>query len=429
MPAPPYTLGWVYNLEIAPSESDARGIIALAVVFPLLAVLCVGLKFRIRIKTIGSVGWDDIALAISCRRLWLLTFASGIKHWLQCHSHTSYVDIATQVLFDKCTDLTRVAETKWGLGLRAADFPLENAVPFSRIQFAGGPLYCLTVLGFKLSLLISYLRVAGFNRIYATVVWTVLVSVVISQILFTILLSVGCQPIAKQWDPSIPGKCLNALPVYFALGGTSLGWDLIIIVLPFPILRRLQLDFHRKVKPLCADEFRFKVALFAVFSLGFFVTIVQAVRLTSIARLATYTDSKGSIQWSAVEINLGVVVACVPTFGPLIKRFGQKVSRGSRSKVSKLANSSRRKTNETRSRVPAERIRSWKDPTVAEDEIELWTSTNRIVGGASRIQSTATGSDNDEDGKQSAAQSVDERQIRVQRDVTVQHDEAVCQRV
>lgn len=270
---------------------------------------------------------------------------------------------------------------------------------YQQIQFAGGPLYCLTVLGFKLSLLISYLRVAGFNRTYATVVWIVLVS------------------IAKQWDPSIPGKCLNALPIYFALGGTSLGWDLIIIILPFPILRRLQLDFHRKV------------ALFAVFSLGFFVTIVQAIRLTSIARLATYTDSKGSIQWSAVEINLGVVVACVPTFGPLIKRFGQKVSRGSRSKVSKLANSSRRKTNETRSRVLAEGTRSWKGPTVAEDEIELWTSTNRIVGGASRMQSSATGSDNDEEGKQSAPQSVDERQIRVQRDVTVQHDEAVCQRV
>ncbi|KAG9563348.1 hypothetical protein KCU71_g5849, partial [Aureobasidium melanogenum] len=386
MPVPPYTLGWVYNLEIAPSESDARGIIALAVIFPLLAVLCVGLKFRVRIKTIGSVGWDDIALAISC----------GLNIGYSA---------------------TAIHQTKWGLGLKAADFPPENAVPFSRIQFAGGPLYCLTVLGFKLSLLISYLKVAGFNRTYATVVWTVLVFVVISQILFTILLSVGCQPIAKQWDPSIPGKCLNALPIYFALGGTSLGWDLIIIVLPFPILRRLQLDFHRKV------------ALFAVFSLGFFVTIVQAVRLTSIARLATYTDSKGSIQWSAVEINLGVVVACVPTFGPLIKRFGQKVSRGSRSKVSKLANSSRRKTNETRSRVPAERTRSWKGPTVAEDEIELWTSTNRIVGGASRMQSTATGSVNDEESKQSAAQSVDERQIRVQRDVTVQHDEAVCQRV
>lgn len=172
-----------------------------------------------------------------------------------------------------------------------------------------------------------------------------------------------------------------------------------------------------------------QVALLAVFSLGFFVTIVQAIRLTSIAKLATYTDSKGSIQWSAVEINLGVVVACVPTFGPLVKRFGQKVSRGSRSKVSRLANSSRRKTNESRSRLPADMTRSWKGPTVAEDEIELWTSTNRIVGGASRIQSSATGSGDDDDGKQSASQSVHEQQIRVQRDVTVRMDDGGIQHV
>ncbi|KAI4728928.1 hypothetical protein E4T49_03374 [Aureobasidium sp. EXF-10728] len=386
MSSPPYTLGWVNNLSTAPSESDAQGVIALAAVFPLLAVLCVGIKFRIRLKTIGSIGWDDIILAISC----------GLNIGYSA---------------------TAIYQTKWGLGLEAKDFPSKNAVPFSRVQFAGGPIYCLAVLGFKLSLLITYLRVAGFNRIYAIIVWVVIVSVVISQILFTILLSAGCRPIAKQWDPSIPGKCLNALPIYFALGGTSLGWDLIIIVLPFPILRRLQLDLRRKL------------ALLAVFSLGFFVTIVQAIRLTSISKLATYTDSKGSIEWSAVEINLGVVVACFSTFGPLITRFGKKVSRGSRSKVSRLANSSRRKTNETRSRLPADMTRSWKVPTVAEDEIELWTSTNRIVGGASRMQSSVTGSDNDEEGKQSSRQSINEQQIRVQHDVTVRHDEAVHQRV
>ncbi|KAI5240906.1 hypothetical protein E4T43_05753 [Aureobasidium subglaciale] len=386
MSPPPYTVGWVYNLETIPTSSDARGIIALAVVFPLLAILFVGFKFKIRWKTIGSVGGDDIALAISC----------GLN-----------IGYSAAAIY----------QTKWGLGLNAADFPPENAVPFSRTQFAGGPLYCLTVLGFKLSLLISYLRVAGFNRTYATVVWVVMGSVIVCQILFTILLSAGCRPIAKQWDPSIPGTCLNALPIYFALGGTSLGWDLIIIILPFPILRRLHLDWQRKV------------ALLAVFSLGFFVTIVQAIRLTSIARLATYTDSKGSIQWSTVEINLGVVVACVPTFGPLVKRWGQKVSRGSRSKVSKLAGSSRRKTNETRSRLPADMSRSWKGPTVAEDEIELWTSTNRIVGGASRMQSSAAGSENDDDGKQSGSQSLHEQQIRVQRDVTVRLDEIGLQHV
>lgn len=181
---------------------------------------------------------------------------------------------------------------------------------------------------------------------------------------------------------------------------------------------------REKLLPLLTPARAAQVALLAVFSLGFFVTIVQAIRLTSIARLATYTDSKGSIQWSAVEINLGVVVACVPTFGPLVKRFGQKVSRGSKSKVSKIVNSSRRKTTDTRSRIPADLTRNWKGPTVAEDEIELWTSTNRIVGGTSRMHGSATTLDDDEDDRRSAAKSVLEQQIRVQHDVTVQLSEA-----
>lgn len=53
--------------------------------------------------------------------------------------------------------------------------------------------------------------------------------------------------INTEWDPSIEGKCINALPMYFALGGTSLAWDVLIIVMPFPILKRLQLDMRSKV--------------------------------------------------------------------------------------------------------------------------------------------------------------------------------------
>lgn len=96
MSAPPYTLGWVHNLETAPASSDARGIIALAVVFPLVAVLCVGFKFTIRLRTIGSVGWDDVALAISCVRLkrarmgiHLLTLNAGPEHRIQCDGDIS----------------------------------------------------------------------------------------------------------------------------------------------------------------------------------------------------------------------------------------------------------------------------------------------------------------------------------------------------
>lgn len=106
------------------------------------------------------------------------------------------------------------------------------------------------MLGFKVSLLGGYLQVAGFNRTYAIVLYVVLAVVIVSQLIFTFLLSFACRPIARQWDPSVPGTCINTLPTYFALGGTSLAWDVLIIVLPFPILRRLQLDKWNKVSYL-----------------------------------------------------------------------------------------------------------------------------------------------------------------------------------
>lgn len=104
------------------------------------------------------------------------------------------------------------------------------------------------MLGFKLSLLAGYLRVAGFNRTYAVTLYIVMALVTASQLVFTFLLSFACTPVAKQWDPSIPGTCIDALSSYFALGGTSLAWDVLIIILPFPILRRLQLNKRNKVR-------------------------------------------------------------------------------------------------------------------------------------------------------------------------------------
>lgn len=32
-------------------------------------------------------------------------------------------------------------ETRWGLGLNAEDFPMVNAVSFSKVQYTGGPVY------------------------------------------------------------------------------------------------------------------------------------------------------------------------------------------------------------------------------------------------------------------------------------------------
>lgn len=61
-----------------------------------------------------------------------------------------------------------------------------------------GPQYCLAILGFKVSMLASYLRVAGVNRTYAVILYISISLVTISQLIFTVLHAVSCSPVAMR---------------------------------------------------------------------------------------------------------------------------------------------------------------------------------------------------------------------------------------
>lgn len=53
-------------------------------------------------------------------------------------------------------------------------------------------------------------------------------------------------------------------------------------------------------------EVHTKLALTAIFALGFFVTVIQVIRIFTISRLRNYADSQPIVIWSIVEISLAV---------------------------------------------------------------------------------------------------------------------------
>ncbi|KAB8260881.1 hypothetical protein BDV32DRAFT_149042 [Aspergillus pseudonomiae] len=276
-------MGWVYNLDKPDPQSEISQVIAVLLVFTIAALLAVALRFYIRIHTKRALWLDDYA-----------ALYSAIMTAGYCASS--------------------ILQTRWGLGLHAEYFPTANVKQFSKIQYAGGPLYSMSLLGFKVSLLASYLRIGGFVKMYRTIIIVAIAAVVVNQIIFTFLFIFPCKPIAMQWDSELTGTCINTLKSYYALAGTSLGFDLVIIALPLPVLWNLQLGKRQKV------------ALCCVFAIGFFVTIIQIIRIFTIARLKTYTDSKPVILWSIVEISLAVIIACVPTYGPYFRVFVSTIS-------------------------------------------------------------------------------------------------------
>jgi hypothetical protein len=62
---PPFTTGWVHNLEVAPATSDASQVIGVAVGFSTVAVLFTILRLGVRYKTLGRWGLDDVSIAAS----------------------------------------------------------------------------------------------------------------------------------------------------------------------------------------------------------------------------------------------------------------------------------------------------------------------------------------------------------------------------
>lgn len=86
--------------------------------------------------------------------------------------------------------------------------------------------------------------------------------------------------------------------------------------LPFPLL----LKSHIKKRK--------KVVLLGLFGLGLFITVIQIIRIQTVKKLANYIDSAPLILWSAVENNLGIIVANVPPLAPLVKYYSERSTRG-----------------------------------------------------------------------------------------------------
>lgn len=95
---------------------------------------------------------------------------------------------------------------------------------------------------------------------------------------------------------------------------------------------------------------RQKIALVVLFALGFFVTIIQIIRIFTVKNLKTYTDSKPIIIWSVIEISVAVrlslhasillvlywttteinrvqvILASIPTYAPFFRAFASNLS-------------------------------------------------------------------------------------------------------
>ncbi|PVH93949.1 hypothetical protein DM02DRAFT_540442 [Periconia macrospinosa] len=166
----------------------------------------------------------------------------------------------------------------------------------------------------RLSYLAFYLRLAFTKRFRVVLyIWIALVSTfgVASSIVSMTL----CVPFERLWTPAtIPGHCINIDAYYTALLALEMVFDIVIFVLPMPLLWTLKLPKRQRL------------SLVSVFALGLIVVIASILRLYTVMLLVPFigyraTPNVDSMNWTTVEIHLAILISCTAAFKALIQRF------------------------------------------------------------------------------------------------------------
>jgi len=197
--------------------------------------------------------------------------------------------------------------TTFGLGRHQ-----DTLTPTESIKFAKGCLAAETVLNvpivtIKLSILLLYHRIFVSPR-FTRALWATgifLVSWCFASAMVDIF---QCVPVQALWDPTIPHKCVNVDGELIAVSLLNVISDVLILILPLPMLWGLHTTTQRKWQ---------LTGLFLMGSLVCVGSIVRTVYSSQVSLTDASWDNTKPAMWSAVEINLAIVSACLPTLRPL----------------------------------------------------------------------------------------------------------------
>ncbi len=181
----------------------------------------------------------------------------------------------------------------------------------------------------KTSILIFYLRLSkNTQHILRFASYAVLAVVNVAGIVLTFINIFQCRPVEAAFDDQITDlpQCIPLLTEFICSAPVNIMTDLAILALPIPVLTGMRLPPRQKT------------VLIMTFALGIFDTIVDVVRIYYLQQaiiLAPTTTSSDpnsifgdttdfswnaslALMWSAVEVNVGITCACIPTLKPLM---------------------------------------------------------------------------------------------------------------
>ncbi|PTD10395.1 hypothetical protein FCULG_00008864 [Fusarium culmorum] len=200
-----------------------------------------------------------------------------------------------------------------GVGNHTWDVPIRPYVPmFGQYSTASNLLYCASVSLSKLSVLAFYLRIS-IDKLVRRAVYFCIFLVCAYSLTYVLLIVFRCWPISATFDPLQQNKCLDLSILAIYLISCSVAMDLFLMIIPFRIVQPLQVPMRQKLG---------LAFLFATGGSIIGVTLRRLFITLPMIKSYDYTwNLPPQVVLSFIEVNLSIVVICIPALKPFFKRY------------------------------------------------------------------------------------------------------------
>ncbi|KAL3478697.1 hypothetical protein BJX99DRAFT_256347 [Aspergillus californicus] len=284
-----------------PQVNDRPGLIVMTSIFFLTAILAVSVRFYSRRLSRLTLGPDDwFALA----SLFFVLALNGIF----------------------LSGLIQGAITGHSIVLNNWPQPSALEVLVQKYKYAFQTTEKIAFGLIKMSILFLWKRILSPIRSFQLFCWFMIGIVAAWSISFFFATLFQCGT-HWHWNWAPIGffltECTDTLNMLTVFCGTDLLTDFVIIFMPVPIIWRLRMSVRKKI------------AVTGMFMVGIF-TIGAGVARTYIYLVTSYdkednpdfiADFTLFILWSEIEVNVAMIVCCMPVFAPVLSRCRDSLCR------------------------------------------------------------------------------------------------------
>ncbi|EXJ58562.1 hypothetical protein A1O7_05989 [Cladophialophora yegresii CBS 114405] len=278
--------------------------LAVTIIVTVIATIFIAARIFTRIRLVRSIRQDD---------WWILAA------WVCAAGFSTSICVAVH----------------YGLGKHKQDIPDSSFGALRKAEYTFAILYNPSLMLTKTSIIVFFLSVMSkdVDPVFKWCNWLTLAVVNLVGLALTFFNIFQCSPVAAGYLYPTPEKasCTDIVTLYLSSAPVNIITDMAILFLPIPILTGMRLPRKQKI------------ILVATFSFGAFVAVIDVIRIAYLQQAAlnrlkvvkgtgsepgrTVEDTDFSwyaslsFMWSAVEVCIGIVCACVPSLKPLFARF------------------------------------------------------------------------------------------------------------